>query len=282
VSIHVFLDCGSRRLNLDHPVVMGILNATPDSFSDGGRWLGRDAALRHAESMLAEGAAIIDIGGESTRPGAEPVSEQEELDRVAPLIEALAQRLDAVISADTCKPAVMRAAIAAGASMVNDVNALRAEGAVQAVAASNVAVCLMHMQGSPRSMQQAPRYADVVSEVRDALSARLLACEAAGIGRNRLAVDPGIGFGKTLAHNLSLLKGLPVLGGLGVPVLIGVSRKSMFGQLLGLKLAERELASVVTAALAVAGGAAIVRAHSVAETVQAVRIAQAIKTAADQ
>lgn len=267
---------------LDHPLVMGILNATPDSFSDGGRWLARDSALRHAQSMVDEGAAIIDVGGESTRPGAEPVSEQEELDRVVPLIEALAQRFDVVISADTYKPAVMRAAIAAGAGMINDVNALRAEGAVQAVAASQVGICLMHMQGAPRSMQQAPEYQDVVAEVRAALSARLAACEQAGIAGSRLAIDPGIGFGKTLAHNLSLLKGLPVLAGLGVPLLIGVSRKSMFGQLLGLKLAERERASAVTAALAVAGGAAIVRAHSVAETVQAVRIAQAIKTAADQ
>lgn len=275
----MFLHCGSRRLSLESPVVMGILNVTPDSFSDGGRWLSTDLALAHAKAMVQAGAAIIDVGGESTRPGAEPVSEQEELDRVVPLIEALAARLDVVISADTYKPAVMRAAVAAGAGMVNDVNALRAEGAVAAVAASGAAVCLMHMQGTPRSMQKAPHYEDVVGEVRGALAERVAVCRAAGIDANRVVIDPGIGFGKTLAHNLALLAGLPQLQSLGVPILIGVSRKSFFAQLLGLKLNERELASAITASLAVAKGAAIVRAHSVAESVQAVRIAEAIRGA---
>lgn len=258
---------------------MGILNLTPDSFSDGGRWLQADAALRHAAAMLAAGAAIIDVGGESTRPGAAAVSEQEELDRVVPIIEQLAKQLDVVISIDTMKPAVMRAGIAAGATMVNDVNALREPGAIAAVAASGVAVCLMHMQGVPRSMQLAPRYDDVIAEVRSALAERIAACMQAGIAAQRISVDPGIGFGKTLAHNLTLLANLRAFASLAVPVLVGVSRKSFFGQLLGLKVDERLLPSVVTAALAVTGGAAIVRAHDVAETVLALKTAQAIRDA---
>lgn len=238
-----------------------------------------DAALRHAAAMLTAGAAIIDVGGESTRPGAAAVSEQEELDRVVPIIEQLAKQLDVVISIDTMKPVVMRAAIAAGATMVNDVNALREPGAIAAVAASQAAVCLMHMQGVPRSMQLAPRYDDVIAEVRSALAERIAACTQAGIAAQRISVDPGIGFGKTLAHNLALLANLGAFASLAVPVLVGVSRKSFFGQLLGLKVDERLLPSVVTAALAVTGGAAIVRAHDVAETVLALKTAQAIRDA---
>jgi len=256
---------------------MGILNLTPDSFSDGGRWLKPEDALRHAERMAAEGAAIIDVGGESTRPGAAEVPEAEELDRVMPVIERLAQQLDRVISIDTMKPAVMAAAISAGATLVNDVNALRTPGAVETLAATEAAICLMHMQGAPRTMQHAPRYADVVMDVRAALQERLLFCERAGVQRNRLLIDPGIGFGKTLAHNLALLANLDVFTDLNVPLLVGVSRKSMFGQLLGLSLEERLLPSVVTAALAVAGGAAIVRAHDVAETVLALKTTEAIR-----
>lgn len=255
---------------------MGILNLTPDSFSDGGRWLKTADALAHASRMVEQGARLVDVGGESTRPGAVAVGEQEELDRVIPVIEQLSRRLDVVISVDTMKPAVMAAAIAAGATLVNDVNALRAPGAVQTVAESRAAACLMHMQGQPRSMQEAPHYEDVVSEVRAALAQRIEAALAAGIPRERLLVDPGIGFGKSLAHNLALLGNLDAFQSLAVPLLIGVSRKSLFGQLLGLKVDERLLPSAVAAVLAVQKGAAIVRAHDVGETVWALRTAKAI------
>lgn len=274
------LTCGHRQLDLSRPQVMGILNLTPDSFSDGGRWLKVDDALRRAAEMVAEGAAIIDVGGESTRPGASAVPESEELARVVPVILQLAQRLDVVISVDTMKPAVIQAAIAAGATMINDVNALRAPGAVAAVAESKAAVCLMHMQGVPRSMQAAPQYEDVVSEVCAALSGRIEVCLQAGIERERIAVDPGIGFGKTLAHNLALLANLDAFNTLNVPLLVGVSRKSLFGQLLGLKVDERLVPSVAAAVLAAQQGAAIVRAHDVAETVLALKTAQAIYQAA--
>lgn len=273
------LTCGHRQLDLHHPVVMGILNLTPDSFSDGGRWLRPADALAHAEQMVLAGALIIDVGGESTRPGASAVSEAEELERVIPVIERLANQLDVVISVDTIKPAVMRAAIAAGATMVNDVNALREPGALEAVAAAQVAICLMHMQGEPRTMQSAPHYDDVVAEVHLALAGRLQACRLAGIASNRLVIDPGIGFGKTLAHNLTLLARLDALHQLGVPLLVGASRKSLFGQLLGLAVADRLVPSLVTAALAVQAGVAIVRAHDVAQTVLAVRTAEAIRNA---
>lgn len=278
-GFQVQLICGHRQLDLSRTQVMGILNLTPDSFSDGGRWLKADDALRHAAQMVAQGAALIDVGGESTRPGAAEVPEAEELDRVVPIIEQLAQRLDVVISVDTMKPAVMRAALAAGATMVNDVNALREPGAIEAVAASQAAVCLMHMQGVPRSMQAAPQYENVVIEVREALAARVQACAEAGIEKERMLIDPGIGFGKTLAHNLILLAHLDDFAVLNVPLLLGVSRKSLFGQLLGLKLNQRLLPSAVVAALAVGKGAAIVRAHDVTETVLAVKIAQAIRDA---
>lgn len=273
------LDCAGRALDLTHPQVMGILNVTPDSFSDGGFYLSADAALRHARQMVAEGAAIIDVGGESTRPGAEPVSAEEEIARVVPLIEALHRELAVPISIDTRKPEVMHAAIIAGAGMINDVMALRAPGALDAARNLGVPVCLMHMQGEPRTMQQAPRYADVVAEVKAFLAERLEACETAGIPRERLMVDPGFGFGKTVSHNLQLLKHLGSLLALGVPVLVGLSRKSMISALLGVQASERLFGSLTLAALAVWQGASMVRVHDVAATVQAVRLCQAIKEA---
>jgi dihydropteroate synthase len=270
------LDCAGRPLDLRAPVVMGILNVTTDSFSDGGRFLDLDAALTHAVAMVEAGASLIDIGGESTRPGAAPVSLQQELDRVLPVVEKLRDRTDAILSVDTMKAEVMRQAVRAGAGLVNDVQALRGEGALHAVAESNAAVCLMHMQGEPRTMQQDPRYGDVVTEVRDFLRARVQACVAAGIGRARIAVDPGFGFGKTAAHNLLLLKHLDVLVGDGLPVLVGLSRKSMLGKLLGRATDERLAGSVALAALAVRAGARIIRAHDVAATRDAVLITQAV------
>lgn len=267
----------TRVLDLTEPCVMGVLNLTPDSFSDGGRYASRDAAVARALVMAGEGAAIIDVGGESTRPGAAPVAEDEELSRVVPVIEALRARSDVVISVDTTKPAVMRAACAAGADIVNDVTALQAPGAIDAVAATRAAVCLMHMQGQPQTMQLAPQYTDVVAEVRAELALRVAACVAAGIGIERIAIDPGIGFGKTLEHNLALLANLPALRIDRCPLLIGVSRKSMFGQLLGRAVDRRLPGSLAVAALAVWQGAAIVRAHDVAETVDAVRTALQIR-----
>lgn len=275
----MFLQCGSRRLDLTTPVVMGVLNVTPDSFSDGGHHADAAAAVARARDMVRQGAAIIDVGGESTRPGADPVPEHEELDRVLPVIEALVGGLDAVISVDTAKPGVMRAALAAGAHMVNDVRALAEPGALEAQAGSQAAVCLMHMQGAPRTMQQAPAYADVVAEVRDFLAGRVRACQAAGIGLARIVVDPGFGFGKTLEHNLALLARLAELAPDGLPLLAGLSRKSMIGQLTGRAVDDRLAGSVALAALAVDRGARIVRAHDVAATVDAIRIAAALRGA---
>jgi dihydropteroate synthase len=255
---------------------MGILNVTPDSFSDGGVFLSRDAALAQARRMVEEGADIIDVGGESTRPGAEAVSLQAELDRVLPVIEAIRREMPVPVSIDTSKPEVMRAAVEAGAGFINDVRALRASGALETVAALGVAVCLMHMQGEPRSMQADPHYADVVSEVRDFLKARVAACVGAGIPRERLVIDPGFGFGKTLEHNLELLRRLKELTALGLPLLAGLSRKSMIGKALGLPVESREQASVALALLAVQNGARLVRVHDVAPTVQALRMYQAV------
>jgi dihydropteroate synthase len=268
----------NRDLDLRAPLVMGVLNVTPDSFSDGGRHLDRSHALDHAMRMVEQGAAMIDVGGESTRPGAAPVSEQEELDRVVPVIEALRARSDVVISVDTMKPGVMRAACAAGAELVNDVTALRAPGAVEAIVQAGAAVCLMHMQGEPRTMQTAPHYDDVVAEVGEFLRQRVQTCVATGVRVESVLIDPGIGFGKTLEHNLALLARLGALADLGRPLLVGVSRKSMFGQLLGRPVGERLAGGLAAAALAVWQGAAIVRAHDVAETVDAVRTATAIRT----
>ncbi len=256
---------------------MGILNVTPDSFSDGGDFTTCETALQHARRMVAEGADLIDVGGESTRPGARPVSVEEELDRVVPVIEALAAELAVPVSVDTSKPEVMRAAVAAGAGLINDVAALRRPGALAAASALGVPVCLMHMQGEPGTMQQDPTYGDVVADVANFLAERIAACGAAGIPRERLLVDPGFGFGKTLGHNLALLRGLPRLAALGVPVLAGLSRKSMIGALLGgVPVGERLHGSVAAAVLAVERGAAIVRVHDVGPTVQALRVLAAV------
>jgi dihydropteroate synthase len=263
--------CGRYRLPLDRPLVMGVLNVTPDSFSDGGRFLDPSAALDHARKMLDDGAAIIDIGGESTRPGAAPTSEREELERVVPLIEKIAA-LGVPVSVDTRNPAVMRAAIAAGASMINDIAALRAPGALEAVAGAPVAVCLMHMQGEPATMQQAAAYKDVVYEVKTFLAERAALCEAAGVARDRIVLDPGFGFGKTLEHNLTLLRRLSDIVALGYPVMIGLSRKSTIGALTGRDAGERTAGSIAAALAAVARGARIVRAHDVRETVDALKV----------
>ena len=258
---------------------MGVINVTPDSFSDGGRYVDSVAAVTHALRMIDEGAGLIDVGGESTRPGAPSVSVETEIERVVPVIEALAARTKIPISIDTSKPAVMTAAVHAGASMINDVRALREPGAMQAAARTEAAICLMHMQGEPRTMQADPRYSDVVAEVRDFLLERTEACLASGIAKNRLVVDPGIGFGKRLEHNLALLAGLPALTALGWPVLIGVSRKSMFGALLGRSVDERVAGSVAMATAAVLAGASIVRTHDIAATVDAVKVAVALRAA---
>lgn len=271
------LSLKTRELDLSAPLVMGVLNVTPDSFSDGGQYQGVSSALARARVMAGEGAALVDVGGESTRPGAQPVSEQEELDRVIPVIEAIRRELDIVVSIDTMKPAVMRAACAAGAELINDVAALRAPGALEAACASGAAVCLMHMQGEPRSMQEAPRYGDVVAEVKEFLRSRGAACREAGIPASRLLIDPGIGFGKTLDHNLQLLAQLDTFSELGYPLLIGVSRKSIFQKLLGQPPDRRLNGSLAAAVLAVWQSAAIVRAHDVQATVDALRVAQAIR-----
>lgn len=275
---HRVLDCGGLSLPLDRPRIMGVLNVTPDSFSDGGLWTDPERALRHAVDMVDEGADIIDVGGESTRPGAEDVSTEQELDRVIPLIERLARQIEAPISIDTSKPVVMREAVAAGAGMINDVYALRREGALEAAASLRVPVCLMHMQGEPRDMQNDPRYSDVVGEVRDFLAGRAQACLDAGIAADRIVVDPGFGFGKSLEHNLELLRGLPKFTLLGYPVLAGLSRKSMLGTITGRGPGDRVAASVAAALLAVQNGASIVRVHDVAETVGALKILSALES----
>ncbi len=263
-------------LLLECPCVMGILNVTPDSFSDGGQFSDREPALEQARQMVADGAAIIDIGGESTRPGASDVTEQQELDRVLPVIEALRSESDIPVSIDTSKPGVMRAAVDAGATMINDVLALQAEGALQAAADLRVPVCLMHMQGTPRTMQDSPEYSDVVAEVASFLEARIAACKAAGVDEDLLIVDPGFGFGKTAAHNIELLRNLRQLQSLGRPVLAGLSRKSTLGELTGKAVGDRMPASVAAAVIAATNGAAIIRAHDVAETVDAMRVVQAV------
>ena len=268
--------CGRHTLDLEIPVVMGVLNVTPDSFSDGGRFASLPAAIAQAERLAGEGAAIIDVGGESTRPGAATVTVEEELRRVIPVVERLVERLRLPVSVDTSKPEVMRAAIAAGASMINDVTALCAPGAIDAVAGSDVAICLMHMQGEPRTMQKEPRYTDVLLEVRDFLRGRVARCIEAGISAARLVIDPGFGFGKTLEHNLELLRRLPELVADGHPVLAGLSRKSMIGQLTGRADGERLGGSLALATLALLAGAKIVRVHDVGPTVDAIRIVAAL------
>ncbi len=260
--------------------VMGILNVTPDSFSDGGRFMNLDAAIGAAHRMIEEGATIIDVGGESTRPGAEPVSVSEELERVLPVIEGIVGQSSAAVSIDTSKPQVMEAAVRAGAAMINDVMALRAEGAVETARDLGVPVCLMHMQGLPRTMQKNPHYEDVVVEVREFLLRRADACTAAGLDEDRLLIDPGFGFGKTLAHNLTLLANLEALVQTGFPVLVGLSRKSMIGAMLGRPLEQRAAASAVLALIAVQKGAAVVRVHDVAETIDALSVAAWVAQAA--
>ena len=271
------LHCADKTLDLTRPVVMGVLNVTPDSFSDGGRFFSPEAAVEQGLRMATEGAAIIDVGGESTRPGSEGVSEAEELRRVIPVIERLRAATSAVISIDTSKPAIIRAAAAAGAGLVNDVRALREPGALEALAATGCAVCLMHMQGEPRTMQLAPHYHDVLGEVRAFLAARAAACRAAGIEAQRLAVDPGFGFGKTVEHNLTLLRQLQQLAGDGLPVLVGLSRKSMLGTLTGRPAGERLAGSVALAVIAALNGASIIRAHDVAPTVDALKLVAAVQ-----
>jgi len=255
---------------------MGILNLTPDSFSDGGRWLAKDAAVAHALAMQDAGADIIDVGGESTRPGAQAVTVQEELDRVLPVIEALAPRLSVPMSIDTGKPEVMRAAVAAGAGMINDVYALRQDGALQAAADLGVPVCLMHMLGNPQVMQNKPVYDDVAGEVAAFLLERAAACESRGMARDDIVLDPGFGFGKTLEQNITLFRAMADMAAMGYPLLVGVSRKSMLGQLTGRGAGDRLAASVTAAVLAARMGAAIVRVHDVAETRDALEVATAL------
>ena len=266
------LDCAGRRLALDRPRIMGIVNVTPDSFADGGAHASTTAAVEHAMKLAGQGADLLDIGGESTRPGATVVSLQEELDRVIPVIERLVAATPLPLSIDTSRPEVMRAAVAAGAGLINDVMALRRDGAIEAAASLGVPVCLMHMQGEPGTMQDDPRYDDVVADVHGFLTQRLFACEMAGIERKKLLVDPGFGFGKTLEHNLRLLRQLSRFVEMGVPVLAGLSRKGMIGSLIGRTLDERIVGSAVAALIAVQNGAAIVRVHDVAATVDALAV----------
>ena len=263
-------------IELDCPSVMGVINVTPDSFSDGGKFFTPHHALQQAGKLVAAGAEILDIGGESTRPGAAPVGEQEELDRVIPIIEAIATDFDVAVSIDTSKPGVMREAVAAGAAMINDVCALQADGALAAAAELQKPVCLMHMQGQPRTMQAEPHYDDVVDEVIQFLASRVTLCVDKGIGKDLLVVDPGFGFGKTPAHNVELLANLRQLQRIGCPVLIGVSRKSTLGVITGRDVDDLLPASIAAAVVAVMQGAQIVRAHDVAETVDALRVARSL------
>ncbi|MEP4486778.1 MAG: dihydropteroate synthase [Halioglobus sp.] len=261
---------------------MGVINTTPDSFSDGGSLytgdrLQLDATLERAQIMVAAGATILDVGGESTRPGAEPVPLEEELHRVVPVVEKLRNEFDVIISVDTSSPAVMRAAAAAGAHLINDVRALRREGALEAAAETGLPVCLMHMQGEPEAMQSAPTYRNVVAEVSEFLAERIAACAGAGIARERLLIDPGFGFGKTVEHNLELLDGLVQLQKLGLPIVVGLSRKSLIGKLLGRPVGERLPASLALAVLAVERGATIIRTHDVRETADAIAMVAALR-----
>jgi dihydropteroate synthase len=273
---HKKLICGEFELSLERPLVMGVVNVTPDSFSDGGRFLEAGAAVDHARRLRDEGADIIDIGGESTRPGAEPVSEQQEIDRVGPVLEAL-RDLDRPISVDTRRLNVMRAALAAGASMINDVEALAAPWAHQLIANSRCAVCLMHMKGEPRTMQQAPGYDDVVVEVKGFLKEAARKAMFAGIAQERIVVDPGFGFGKTSGHNLELLRRLREIAALGFPVLAGLSRKSTLEKLTGRPVGERLAGSLAMALLALQGGATILRVHDVKETRDVIAVWEAFK-----
>ncbi|OIV47880.1 dihydropteroate synthase [Sodalis sp. TME1] len=273
------LKARERTLSLSIPRVMGILNVTPDSFSDGGKYQHLAAAIDHAAAMLDAGAAIIDIGGESTRPGAETVSAEEEAARVVPVVAALAQRFDTFISVDTSKALVMRESAAAGAHLINDVRSLSEPGALDVAAASQLPVCLMHMQGDPSTMQQAPHYENVLAEVETYFVQQIERCEAAGIAKDRLLLDPGFGFGKTLEHNYQLLARLGDFHHLGLPLLVGMSRKSMIGQLLDLPPEKRVTGSVACAVIAALQGAQIIRVHDVRQTVEAMRVVQATLSA---
>ncbi|MEA3181505.1 MAG: dihydropteroate synthase [Gammaproteobacteria bacterium] len=279
----MLLRCGKQTIDLTQPVVMGVLNVTPDSFSDGGKFLDIAAAVAHGLRMVEEGAAIIDVGGESTRPGADPVSVEAEIRRVIPVVEQLRAKTNAVISVDTSKPQVIRAAAEAGAGLINDVRALSEEGALEAAAGTQCAVCVMHMQGDPRSMQLAPHYADVVNEVKAFLAERVRACRAAGIAAERIVIDPGFGFGKTLEHNLELLRYLRELGsqpsGPEWPIMVGLSRKSIVGRLTGRSSGERVHGSVALALMAVINGADIIRVHDVGPTVDALKTFAAVQGA---
>jgi dihydropteroate synthase len=268
--------CRHRAIDLDRPVVMGVLNVTPDSFSDGGRWRGVEQAVERAAQIAAEGAAIIDVGGESTRPGSAGVDSAVERERVVPVIERIAASLDVAISIDSSKLEVMKAAVAAGACIVNDIKALGAPSAREWAASAKVGVCLMHMRGEPRTMQDAPDYQDVVSEVGAFLSRERAACLAAGIASEAVALDPGLGFGKGHAHNLALLKNLGHLTALGSPLLVGMSRKSLIGRVLGRGVPERLYGGLGLAALAVSMGARIIRTHDVAPTLDAIRMVSAV------
>ena len=270
------LKCGHRLLDLSRPVVMGILNVTPDSFSDGGAYPDTAQAAARARQMVEEGAELIDVGGESTRPGAAAVDSETEISRVVPVIEAIRASCDAVISIDTSKPEVMQAAAAAGAAFINDVRALREPGALEVAASLGIPVCLMHMQGQPRTMQDAPDYDDVVTDVAAFLGERVESCSRAGIARERLVVDPGFGFGKTLRHNLLLLNNLHRLTEFGLPVLVGISRKSMIGAILDRAVDHRLYGSLAAATISLMKGASIIRTHDVAPTVDALRVVTAL------
>ncbi len=277
----MLFDCAGKSLDLSVPRIMGIVNVTPDSFSDGGQFFSADAALKQARKLVDDGADILDIGGESTRPGSEAVAVQEEIDRVVPVIEAIRAEIDIPISIDTMKADVMRAAVAAGAGLINDVNALRSDGALTAAVELNVPVCLMHMQGTPQTMQQEPVYEDVVSEVEAFLLERVAACRNAGITDDKIMLDPGFGFGKRARHNLRLMKHLSRLTALPYPVLVGVSRKSIIGDMLKVSVDERLAGSLALASIAVWQGAKLIRTHDVRETAQAVKLSQHVKQVED-
>lgn len=277
----MIFDCAGKSLDLSVPRIMGIVNVTPDSFSDGGKFFSRDAALKQALKLVEDGADILDIGGESTRPGSDIVAVQEEIDRVAPVIEAISAEIDVPISIDTMKADVMRAAVNAGAGLINDVNALRSEGALKAAAELQVPICLMHMQGTPQTMQNEPQYEDVVSEVEAFLLQRVAVCEEAGISADKIMLDPGFGFGKRARHNLRLMKHLSRLTALPYPVLVGVSRKSIIGDMLKVSVDERLAGSLALASLAVWQGAKLIRTHDVRETAQAVKLTQHVQQVDD-
>jgi dihydropteroate synthase len=273
------LPCGNRVLDLSRTHVMGILNITPDSFSDGGRFAQRDLALRHAEAMMLAGATLIDVGGESTRPGARSVSPVEELERVAPVVEAISAELDVIISVDTSTPSVIRETARLGAGLINDVRSLRRDGALDAAVATGLPVCLMHMRGEPTDMQNDPHYTDLVAEVSAFLRERMEQCVVAGISVENIILDPGFGFAKTLEHNLSLFKHMEALHALGRPLLVGVSRKSMIGKVLDKPVDQRLNGALALAAMAMVKGAKILRVHDVPETVDVVRMIAAVESA---